>query len=126
MRYIYTAYYTLCTYTYGTTNFIVRMYIRTYKIICIQESRCLATVPLLKECLVKEKVLILRGKRFRPERYVYGSACICSCMYMHVSSLISSPIPTNEGEDLVYIYYRSLGFRHSLSCVPVRVVFASS
>ena len=100
MRYIYTAYYTLCTYTYGTTNFIVCTYICTY-VVCMyiqynlyQESRSLATVPLLKECLVKEKVLILRGKRFRPERYVYGSACICSCMYMHVSSLTyPAPFP---------------------------------
>ena len=36
----------------------------------IQIDRCLATVPLLQECLTKEKLVVIRGKRFNLSKFV--------------------------------------------------------
>lgn len=77
-----------------------------------EESRSLATVPLLKECLVKEKVLILRGKRFRPERFPLLLSAVQSpktlILYpghsaIDLSTLPRKPIGRDDGSAVIVL-----------------------
>ncbi|XP_003384861.2 PREDICTED: DTW domain-containing protein 2-like [Amphimedon queenslandica] len=36
---------------------------------CSEESRCLATVPLLQECITRERFHIIKGKRFKVNKF---------------------------------------------------------
>lgn len=93
-------------------------YILNYQCtLTLQESRRLATIPLLRECLPRDKCLVLRGKRFASSKWaVLVSHRVCYIIQLHRNPVLQMAMkapntyllfPGNKGKQFskIIIYY---------------------